>query len=269
VAGLSLGEAWNEAAAFVKREGRLLFPIAFLLVALPQAVLGAFAPQASPGRLPEPGAWLLLLPAILILGMIGNIAMSWLALRPGRSVGEALAHGARRFLPLFALFLLLCIAFALLFLVLATIALLFVPGVGSIPPPPGAMRAMAVVVLLMVPFLLYFAARLLVATPVAAAEPGGPLAILKRSWQLTAGKVWTLLGFILLAALLVVVIGLAVNAVAGLGILALAGPPRPGSLGLVLLLLVGAAVDTIVTAYLTSMIARIYARLAGEPNSGI
>lgn len=269
MAGLSLTEAWNETAAFVKREGRLLFPIAFLMVALPQAVLGLFAPEAAPGRLPEPGLWLLIPPVVLVLGMIGNIAISWLALRPGRSVGEAIAHGARRFLPLFALVLLLCIAFALIFLVLAMIALLFVPGVGTMPPPPGAMRAIIIVFVLMIPFLLYFGARLLLTTPVAAAEPGGPFAIFARSWALSAGRVGTLLGFIVLAALLAIVINLAVQAVAGLGIIAALGPPRPGNLSLLILLLIGAVVDTIVTVYLTTMIARIYAQLAGAPNTGI
>jgi hypothetical protein len=269
VAGLSLTEAWNETAAFVKREGRLLFPVAFLMVALPRAVLGLLAPAALPGRLPEPGAWLLIAPVAIVLGTIANIAISWLALRPGGSVGEALARGARRVLPLLALFLMLGIALGLVFLVLATIALLlFVPGAGTVPPPPGAMRAILIVLVPMVPLLLYLAARLLAATPVAAAEPGGPFAILARSWALSAGRVGTLLGFIVLAALLAIVISLAVQAVAGLGVIAALGPPRPGNLSLLILLLVGAVVETVVTVCLTTMVARIYAQLAGAPTSG-
>jgi hypothetical protein len=51
---LKLNEIWNDSAAFVKREGRLLFPIALMLNALPMAFAAAMIPQVRPGTLPPP-----------------------------------------------------------------------------------------------------------------------------------------------------------------------------------------------------------------------
>src|SRR5262245_35479401 len=108
MAQLSITTAWNETVEFVKREGRLIFPLAFMFVALPSALLEVLAPAPPlPGQLPEPGAWALLLPVILVTSLIGNLAISYLALRPNTSVGEAISRGARRFLSLFGAFVLI------------------------------------------------------------------------------------------------------------------------------------------------------------------
>src|SRR5688572_25228939 len=98
MARLSITTAWNESAEFVRREARLLFPVAFLLVSLPGLVLQLAMPAVEPGQATPPGPWLALLPVALSLGLIGTLAISFLALRPGASVGEALQRGLRRFL---------------------------------------------------------------------------------------------------------------------------------------------------------------------------
>jgi hypothetical protein len=265
MANLSLTQAWNETAAFVKREARLLFPVALLLSVLPMALVGLLAPRdTAPNAIPEPGLWLAAVPVALVIGMVGNLAISTLALRPGLTVADALRNGLRRMPSLLGATLLLCLAASLVLIVLAVIAALLFVGPISNPAPEALFPVVVTVFLLMIPFILYFGARLLVTTPVAAAEGGGPLAIIRRSWQLSRESVWTLVGFILLLVLLLLVVSIAVGAVLGILIFVAAGPPEAGSLSAILLLIVRAVLDTVVTVYMTVMIARIYAQLSGS-----
>ena len=95
MANLSITTAWNETAAFVQREARLLFPIAFLLIALPGAMLQALMPAAGArpaARSPAPGS--LLIPVLILASMIGKLAISYLAL--GRHLGRRGAAASAR-----------------------------------------------------------------------------------------------------------------------------------------------------------------------------
>src|SRR5690606_23256204 len=155
--------AWNEAAAFVAREARLLFPLSFMLIALPVAAMSAFTPTpTAEGELPGAGLWLLLLPVAAIASMIGNIAISHLALRPGASVGEGIARGAQRFAMLLLAAILLGIAGAILFFVIAMIVMLLVPGAmagaQAGAPTPALAMATGLMFLLILPVIVYFGA---------------------------------------------------------------------------------------------------------------
>lgn len=268
MANLSISTAWNETVEFVKRESRLLFPLAFMLIALPSALLRiVMPPPPVPGTMPEPGLWLALVPLVIVATMVGNIAISYLALRPGVSVGEAIQRGLRRFLPLLAAVLLVALAGALLFFVVALVMVLVVPGAMSSAAAGAATSALALAtvlaMLLLLPVILYFAARLIAVTPAAAAEEAGPIELIRRSWALTTGHVGKLVAFLLLVAIAVSVLGRVVESLAGILFIALAGPLRPGSLSTVLIALVLAAVNTVVGAYLGSLVARVYAQLSG------
>lgn len=264
MADLSLTRAWNEAAAFVKREGTLLFPLGLLAV-LPGAALQLLLPPAPRGQLPPPGPWMLMIPIGAIVAIIANIAINRLVLRPGTSVGEALGHGVRRMPSLLAVAIMVGAASVLLLTVVATIVLLLTGTPGQQPSP----AAMSLAILITLPLALYLGTRLLLTTPVAAAETGGPLAILRRSWALTGDHVWKLIGLLLLIALLVIVVALAVSAVAGILIVLLAGPPEPGSISRLLILAVATLLNMVMTVYLATLLARVYAQLAGGSASGI
>lgn len=269
MANLSLGTAWNEAAAFVAREARLLFPIAFVMVALPAALLSATMPQAPRGQLPPFGAWVPILVASFLLGFIGQIALSYLAVRGNASVGEALARGAKRLPSLLIAILLLGAALGLVAFATILVALLLVPGLAEQPPSDEAVRSLLIICgIVLLPIILYFGARLVLLTPVAAAEEGGPLAIIRRSWALTAGKVWQLIGFLLMIGILVLVVNYAVATVGGIFAIAVAGPIEPGSLSKFIVLLIGAVLQTVITVYMATLIARVYAQLDGAPTSG-
>src|SRR5436305_8259076 len=97
---LSLSDAWDETAAVAKARAPLLFGLAFLLVALPSGTLQALAPVTAPGRLPQPGPWLLLVPVVLVASLVGGLGICRVALRADEGAATALAAGLRRLLPL-------------------------------------------------------------------------------------------------------------------------------------------------------------------------
>jgi hypothetical protein len=268
MANLSITQAWNETVEFVRREAGLLFPVSFMLVSLPNALREALTPPPPlPGQLPPAGLWVLLIPVALVAAIIGNIAISYLALRPGSSVGEALRRGVARMPALLAAALLVGIVGAILFFILAIISFIVIPG--ALPSAPGSVptqatiNALVLAFALMLPILLFFGARLMMTTPAAAAESGGPFALIGRSWMLTADHVWKLIGFLLLLLIALIVIFGAIAAVAGILFTLVAGPIVPGSTSAWLVIVLMALVNMVVTTYLTSLVARIYAQIAG------
>jgi hypothetical protein len=268
---LSLSDAWNDTAAFVKREWRLLFPVALLLNALPMAfataLLPDFAAEQAAGRTPEVGLWLLAIPVAAFVGIVGNVAICYLAISAGRSVGEGLRRGVSRFLPLFALYILVGIAMAILVLLVAVVASLLVPGFDPESPTPASLAGFVLLlVVVLLPVFLFVSTRLALAAPVAAAEEGGPMAILKRSLALTKPVFWTLLGFLILSSLLAGIVQMVATAVVGIPVLLIAGQ---GDVSQVILLIVGALVSAVVTLFVTTMVARIYVRLAGAPQADV
>lgn len=260
MAVLSITDAWNETAAFMGREARLVLPVGFMLVALPGAIVQAATPAAPPSELPEPGLWLALVPFALALTLIGNLAISVLALRPGMSVGEAIQQGARRFLPVLGAALLIGLASMLVMAPILVVAALAAAAL-------GAPAIAAIPMLLAIPALIFLWTRLLLSNPVGAVEQGGPVAILKRSWALTAGHFWQLLGFLVLLLIVAMVASGAVGAVGGTLITLAFGPPRPDSLSFYLVLILSTLVQACLASVFAVMVARIYARLA-PPDPG-
>jgi hypothetical protein len=270
MATLSITTAWNETVDLVRREAALLFPVSFLLLSLPGALMEAAAPQPGANGQPQvSGIWLLLFLVAMVAGFIGNIAISYLALRSGVSVAEALRRGLSRMPSLLGATVLVGIAFLFLFFVAAVVAVLIVPGAMSAAESgattvPALIGAVLVAIAIVLPFGVYFAARLMLMTPIAAVDPGNPFELIGRSWRLTAGHVWKLIGFLILIGVLILVLRLAIGAVAGILFALIAGQIEPGSTSHWLVIVVMALVNMVVAAYFTSLIARIYAQLAGD-----
>lgn len=263
---LSITTAWNESSEFLKRHFGALFIVALALIALPSVAMQALGPAASsPGEVPAPGLWLLLLPVMVVLSTVGSLAISSLALGRQNVVGEAIAHGFRRFLPMLGAGLIVVLGWCLILIPLAVLAGLS-PSDLDAPSQEKAGRILLVLVVVLVA-ALFVGARLLLMTPVAAAEPAGPIAIIRRSWTLTAGHFWKLLGFILLMFVAVLVVMFVVMMVFGLIIAFVAGAPEPGSLAGLLVMLVSALLNSAFIVLMTTMVARIYVQLAGDAKS--
>jgi hypothetical protein len=251
---MSINAAWNETAAFLRSDGRLVFPVAFLLTALPGAVLSALLPtptSAAPA-VPEvsPALWILFLPMIAVT-IVGTLAIAYLALRPGVSVGEAIRRGGRRLGTMLLASLLLGLALFLLSVPL--IGLAAVAGAG-----PGIV---VLAVLLLVAAGIYITARLLLLYPVVAVEDKGPVQSLRRSWDLTAPVAWKLVGFLLLAFVLLLVVTMLVAAIGGLLGLVLFGQ---GAIANFINLLFSAILQTAIISLFIPLTARLYAQATGD-----
>jgi hypothetical protein len=116
--------------------------------------------------------------------------------------------------------------------------------------------------------LIYIWVRLMLLTAVTAAEPVGPVAVLRRSWRLTSGHALKLFGFMVVVIIVFLVVMLAVSAIFGSVIILAAGQPQEGNLSSFLIDLVGGITTAALSLFLTAMVARIYAQLAADPISG-
>lgn len=256
---LSIAAAWSETAALVKREGGILFLVAFGLVALPTSILQAAMPPAAQGQPPEGGAWTLLIIPMIVLSIIGSLTITNLALGRAADAREAFTRALRRFPAVLAAALLLGLIAALAAIPVAVL-LVLVTGTGA--------ASLALLSAAIVAAFLFIWVRMMLLNPVGAVEPVGPLGILRRSWRLTSGHFWKLLGFILVLLIVFAVLTLAINAVLGSLIILLAGRPRDGNLSQGLLLLLGGLLNAGLAVVLTVMAARIYAQLEGGATSG-
>ena len=262
MAALSINTAWNETMAFMGREARLILPVGFMLIALPGALVQAAMPVTPSNQLPEPGLWLALVPVAIAATLIGNLAISLLALRPGTSVGEAIQHGARRFPAVLGAALLVGLASMLVMVPVVVLAAGAAVALGN----PGLA---AIAGLPMVALLVFLWTRLIMLNPVGAVEPLGPVAILRRSWSLTQGHFWRLFAFLILLLLVAMVASAAVAAVGGLVVVVLAGPPAPGSLSFYLVLILSALVQAVLSSVFAVTVARIYVQLVPADRSQV
>ncbi|MEO8723254.1 MAG: hypothetical protein ABI395_06985 [Sphingobium sp.] len=251
MASVSIGRAWEETSAFVKREGGLLFPVALLLISIPFALLFQMIPlpvrQAIMARGEGAANVPVMIPASLVLGavmagaiaVIGTLTLYALALRPGISVAEALQLALRRFAVLTG-------ASALIF------AGLLVPviAVSALPPPLGQLGLLAV--------LLFLSVRFMASNAVIVDRGLGVFATIRECWQLTRGHFWRLSAYLLIGAALTTLAQVVAQMLFGLVGYAIGG----ASAG-------QAAADTglslvfgVAQVYFAVMISRIYQQLS-------
>lgn len=86
---------WEDTVAFLRREAGLVIPLALATSLVGDVVNTLANPAVAPGTPPNPLLSMVTFAAILWT-IIGQLAIMTLALRPGSSVGEALAHAVRR-----------------------------------------------------------------------------------------------------------------------------------------------------------------------------
>jgi hypothetical protein len=252
---LSISKAWDESRETLGRDGKLLTTIALALMVLPGVVRDLVTPAAPPGVFPPLGYWTVVAVISLLIALAGQLAVIRLAIGSKLTVGEAIRHGARRVPAYLGATLMWVLPLAILIVVLLGKA-----GKDSQAGSPVA--ALGLVVLGCVG--LYFAVRMLMASPVASAEPAGPVAILQRSWQMTSGHWWRLFAFFLLFVIAAVIVILAVAAVSGLLAQLILGGTAPLTIGGLFVSLVIQLASAAASVVLMVMLARIYVQLSGE-----
>ena len=266
---LSLSQAWDESRMVLARDGKLFASVALALVVLPQTVIGLFVPRSSAEPTPIVFALLLL---TLVIGFVAQIALNRLAIGPSTTVGSAIGRGVVRMPALIASFVLITIV---LFLLLVVFALLL-GAVGMISSPAAGQQPPASVLILIILFAAITYAIFQLTIPVAAAENGGPIRLMTRSWALARGNYLRLLGFVVLVFVGLIFVLLAGQFGLGSMIAVAFGPPEPGNVSALIISLVVALIQAAFTVIFAVMLARIYLQLAGAgeaqasvPSSGI
>jgi hypothetical protein len=270
---LSISSAWSETATFVKREAGTLFLISFGLLALPSILLQIGMPylfggglMMTPGTRPDPSLILHALPwfALLVIPLVllnlwGTLTLNVLALRRETVAGAAFALAARRILPVLGAGLLVGIgAVVLMAPVIAVVAFV---GRG------GHVGLLALLFLAAFVLILALWIRLMLINAVGAAEPVGPIEILRRSWVLTAGHFWKLLGFLLLMLVVYMVLALVVGGIGGILVVLAMGPPLPGTAAAIVVSLLSGVLQAVCLLYFLVLVARIYAQLSGDESA--
>ena len=266
---LSVSQAWDETVAFVTRETRLLVPLALALLFLPSVITSLAAPGGRADMNDSPlnlGLFFL----ELVVGLVGQIAIARLALGHREPLGTIIGHAARRTPAL------LGAAFVVMF----PLAMAFgatIGGAGSITRqgssanPVAAMLLLLAITLLLVALVIVLA-RFLLTTAAAAVEPGGPLRLLRRAFELTRGHALRLLGTALLFLIGGGVAVVAVTSVVGLGATLVLGKPEAWSVAALVIAVTAAGAQAVLGTLFTVCFARLYAqRIAGAevPSNGI
>ncbi len=247
---LSIGAAWTEAAAFLRRERRLIAPVVLGLIVVPAVIAELVQPEAPAGVQPEPGAWMIVAAAALLTAMIGQLAIMRMTMGWDGSVGDALKLALRRIWSVLGAFLL----FGILFVLVATVVVLIVMvASGSATGLDRATDRIAVAGLLVA---LLAMPRILPMTAVAMNEKIGPWRLLRRTLELTRGHYFRLLGFFVIFMIASLIIAVAVTITVGSAAELIAGPSRPMS--------VSRLIVALVTGLLQGAVLSVYAAMTGK-----
>jgi len=257
--GVSIGAAWSEAAAFVRREKKLLAPLVLALMVVPATVSQLLQPSnpfAGPGGF-QP--WMAAAVIALVAGLVGQMAVSRLAMGWHGSLGEAIKLALKRLPTVIAALILffLCISLVLLPTI---VVLTLLGGAASTAKLANALTLLAV---------FGAAPKILLAPAIAMDRHLGPWGLVKATWRATRGQYWRLLGFFLLFLAASLIFAMAAASVVGtLATLAL-GTPEPMSVSRLTIALAGGLVQGVVATIYAAMIGRVVAQLPERSTSGI
>ena len=254
---LSISRAWDQTREVVRRDGRLMFAVALALLVLPQTLLGAFTPTSPTEATPT---FQILLVIAVATAIAAQIALNRLAIPPSATVAEGVRRGITRtpatFFSLMLVFFIASLLLMILLVILVMVGALTAPVSGK--PPSIGFIALVLAGLLGV-FVIFQ-----LTVPIAAAEAGGPLYLIQRSWTLGKKHYWRLAAFLLLVLIGMGLIWLSAQVIAGLIFTTLLGRPESGSIAVVLISLVVAAAQAAWTIVSSVMLARVYSQVAGS-----
>ena len=264
---LSLSRAWEETTAVLARDGRLFVAVGLALFVLPGLIVGVTMPQARAGQLPAPGVWLALALIAIVVWLVGQLAVIWLAIRPQVAVGEAIVHGARRIVP----YVIAVLIWMLPILIVGSVLSALLKMNASRPPLIAALALIALTIL-----GAFLAVRLVLSSAVASAEHGGPMTILRRSWELSRGNWWRLFVFVLLFWIGALCLVWAVGSVAGVLVRMAFADVGPLTVGGLIVTIIGQLLSSVLSIVFFVMLARLYVQRTGPdaaqasvPKSGI
>jgi uncharacterized membrane protein len=234
----SYSDVWADTMVLLRAHAQLILPIAAVFILLPALAASYLLPRPQPKDIAELGPamveyarsnwhWLLLQ---ALVRMAGTIAILKLIFSRGITVGGAIAAAAA-LLP---------------FYFLSSLGAGFLVGLGFI--------------LLIVPGL-YLYARMAPLGPVIVAEGRrNPIEAITRTFELTKGLGWALLGLMILVAVASIIVRWVITIIFGILLVLLAGQ----DVGLLLTLIVDAALDAAIATLFVLLFAAVYRSLATQ-----
>ena len=261
---VNMGNVWDRATEFLSDNLGAVVPVALLTIFVPQSISGAIK---LAGTAVAPGLGQAIVLALLLPILWGQLAITALALRPDAGRGAAQSTATRRFLQFLLALLILFGAIVLLFLpiILALVA----SGVdltaltsASPGPKPDISPAMAGFIglygLAWLVFAVFVSVRFSTLLVAVIAAEGGVIAALRRSFALSRGIAWKLLGVVLLFGLVVGVASIAVTSVFGALFRFLDPTAGPFAIGSIIVAILGGLVTTAYYVVQSSFMAKVY-----------
>jgi hypothetical protein len=264
VAGkLSISRAWDETREIFRRDGNLLVAVALALIVLPGVVVGLIGPQTSGTEQVSGGIQILRLVAALIT-LVGQLALIRLALGPSTTVGNAIGHGFKRFPYALGAFIILILILLIILVPVGMVGALLSgvdPASMSSARPTGPAALLILLVLLVT---LAVSVRFTLLSPVSSAESIGPIAIIRRCWELTKGHYWRLLGLAVLLLIAFIVLVMVAGLIGGILARLVSSDITPFSAAALIVALIGGIAQGAFSILASVMLARVYAQLAGR-----
>lgn len=276
-----MGTVWDRATEFLGDNIAVLMPIALFAIFLPLSIndnLGPLAAQAGPGGSGQALAISLIGLAVSIISLVGRMVIMVMALDGDQASGSATRLALAR-LPLL---LLVVIVLLLIFVVLASpifvaigLAQVDMKALGSGNPQlaAAALNAMGAgyawfISLYAIAWLvaaIWLSARFALVMPIVLAERLG-LGSLTRSFRLTRGIAFKIIGMLLLYIIIFFVAILAARAVFGSLAGLLIGPVGPLTMAGVITSIAVGLVQTLFLALQVAFVAKLY--LAARQRGG-
>jgi hypothetical protein len=268
----SMSAAWNDAVALLRANRQVVLVVAGVFFFLPYLAMILLMPDyaatvGGPGA-PQPATmdealeqisgvyrdiwWAALLLAVVQgIGMLGLLAL--LTDRDRPTVGEALAKGAKYFLPYLGTQILIALIVVALVMVPVTIGAAAGAGAGVLV---GLLAAVAIVYLLV---------KFSLTTPVIVVDGVmNPIAALGRSWALTKGNSLRLFLFYLLLFIVLIVVSMVLTIPIGI-VTAMSG----GDGAVIVSGLVNALLNLVALTVILAVVAAIHRQLSGAAPAAV
>lgn len=259
---VSMGTVWDRATEFLSDNLSAIFPLALFAIFVPLSISQSLEPLTKSGG-PAAMGFNLASIGLSVVSLWGQVAIMALALDALGGRAGATATANRRLLPVIGVSLVLFIGFFVLLLPFG-IALglsgfdfqaAMAGGKAALPPAAGLF--LGLYSLLFVVILIWLAARLLLVTPTIIMERHG-IGAIGRSFTLTRGVQWKIIGVLLLYVIVLLVSYLAAKFVFGSIFGLIAGGDAPVTVGSVLTSIMVSVVLTAFTVLAAAFTAKLY-----------
>jgi hypothetical protein len=278
MAKVNISAVWDRSTEFLGDMIAPVMAIAMPFIFLPQLVQTALQPLVADATY----GWIVQLVtlAMVIAGLWGQLQVLALGLDPSRSAGQARETATARLLPVIAVSL--CLLLAVVALMIPVLMALIAAGVdfdavirasnagATMPVPTGLTASIALFILLyclaLLVVMLWVGVRLSLVNAVIVGE-GRMFGAIARSFALTRGHTFVLIGLALLYGIVSFVAVAAAQSVFGFVIGLVLGGEGPVTVATVLTAAVVAGVATAFVLLITSFVAHFYRAVRAYENA--